>query len=472
MGESFILSHCVHMKIVILGAGQVGYSIARYLSLEHNDVSIVDHNPDVLKKLGDSLDIQPVLGHASYPHVLHDAGAQDADMIIAVTGSDEVNIVACEVSHALFETKLKIARVRSPHYLQPQFAHLFTHQHIAIDHIISPEVEVANSIHRSMSIAGAFDVMSLGDDRVTAMGLKCPEYAKILNTPLRLLASSFSKISLTVACIARGNNVFIPDGEDHILPGDDVYLLFKSEDVYDILRLFGLKTLSDRRILIIGGGNIGFALAQKFDESRGVSCKLIERNAARAEIIAHTLNHVEVLRGDAMDSTLLKEANIMKTETIVSVTNDDRVNILTALLAKQEGAKRSLALINHADYGPFISSLGIDGLINPRAITVSTILQYIRQGRIRGIHAIRNNFGELMDVEARSSTMAIGMRTQDIQESGKILIVAILRDEEVLFMPPAHTFITVNDRLIIMAVKRSIPRIEELFALRADSTNP
>lgn len=456
------------MKVIVLGAGQVGYSIARYLSHEDNDVSVVDHSPELLRKIGDVMDVQPVLGHASHPDVLERAGAEQADLVIAVTGSDEVNITACEVVHSLFQVRTKIARIRSQHYLNPSYSNLFSPQHLAIDHIISPESEIATSISRSLQIVGAFSVISLADDTMKSLGLRCPQKAPILNTPLRRMASLFPKLNLSVLCITRGDKVFIPDGDDQLLAGDEIHLLIQSDQMRDVAAAFGFGENQGRRVLIIGAGNVGLSLANILENSEsGTLCKIIERNPKQAELAARQLKHSEVLCGDAMDNDVLREANPSSLETVVSVTDDDKVNILSSLLSKRLGSARSMALLNNMGLASFASSLGIDAVINPKSISVSTILQYIRQGRIRAIHSLRDDFAELIDAEARETTMAVGLSVGDINIPGQIMVAALLRDDECLFLPGKSTFIRMNDRLILIATKAAVHKIEKLFALRS-----
>ncbi len=456
------------MKVIVLGAGQVGFSIAKYLSLEDNDVSVVDNSPDLLKKIGDTIDIQPIIGHASHPSVLEQAGASEhVDLMIAVTGSDEVNIVACEVANALFNVKTKIARIRSQNYISPYCTNLFTQKHIAIDHIISPELEIAKSISRSIRVMGAFNVISLMNDRIKSIGLRCPQRAPILNTPLRLLPSSFPKLPFAVLCITRGDKLFVPNGDDQILAGDEVYILTETGQIHNITAAFGSNDSDGRCILIMGSGNIGLSLARELEQQPDILCKVVERNIKRAEIAARELQKTEVLCGDALDYAVLREANAAATETAVSITDDDKVNILSALLAKRSGAKRSMCLLNNMAYSSFVTSLGVDAIINPKSITVSTILQHIRQGRIRATYPICNDFAEMIEVEARESSLAIGLSIGDIHIDGQIIVAALVRNDEVSFLPSPNTFIRIDDRLVITAVKASIKKIEKLFALRS-----
>lgn len=456
------------MKVVILGAGQVGYSIARYLAHDENDVAVVDHDADILKKIGDALDIRPVLGFASHPETLEHAGAQDADLIVAVTGSDEVNIVACEVANSLFHTRTKVARIRSQHYLHPSWSNLFSPHHISIDYIISPEIEIAKSISKSIEVSGAFHIISLSDDRMKSIGLRCPAKAGILNTPLKFFPNLYPKLKIAVLCITRADKVFIPDGDDQLLAGDEIHILVDSAQTEELTEAFGFSYGEGKRVLIMGGGNIGLSLAKCIEESAsGISAKLIERNSRHAERAAKQLKHTEILCGDGLDNDVLREANVSTCEAVISVTDDDKVNILSALLAKRMGAKRSMALLNNMGQASFAASLGLDAIINPRAITVSTILQHIRQGKLQSIHSIRDDFAELIEGEARESSTVVGLSVGDIQISGEIMVAAIIREGEMHFLPPKNTFIRIEDRLILIATKSSMRKVEKLFALRS-----
>ena len=455
------------MKVIILGAGQVGYSIARALSLEDNDVCMVDQSPEFLKRMGDAIDIQPIIGQASYPDVLEKAGAAHADLIVAVTGSDEVNLVACQVAHALFNVKTKIARVRAQNYLSSSSSELFVEKHLSINHIISPEVEIAKTIHRSIGVVGSFNVVSLMDDAIKAVGLRCPAKAPILNTPLRFLPSSFPQLNFCVLCITRSDKTFIPDGDDQIFPQDEVYILVEKNQLQDVTRALGLHEGEGNDVLIAGGGHIGLALAKNLETSSHLMCKIIERHQGQAELAARTLSKTEVLCGDVLDFNVLKEANVSSVHTMVSVTNDDKVNVLAALLAKRQGAQRTMTLLNNADYASFVSSLGVDAIINPKSITVSTILQHIRQGRIRGLHAIRGDFAEIIDAEARETSLAVGIKIGDMNRSDHILVAILKRNDQLIFMPTPHTLIRINDRLIVLAKKAAVQKVEKLFSLRA-----
>ena len=454
------------MKVIILGAGQVGFNIARYLAVEENDVTIVDRSADLLRKIGDSLDVQPVVGFASHPDVLQQAGAADADLIIAVTGSDEVNVVACEVASLLFNVETKIARIRNQSYLEPDWANLFSRRNLAIDHIISPEVEVACAISRSIKVVGAFDVIQLCANQVKVIGVRCANNAPVLNTPLRMLHGLFPTLEMLVLCIVRENNIFIPGEDDQVLAGDEVYFIISPAQTDLAMTAFGFSGPTAHRVIVMGGGNIGLTLVADMEKNQpDVVTKIIEKNQLRAEYAARHLKRTEVLCGDVLDAEVLSEANVQAAETIVAVTDDDKVNILASLLAKRNGAGRALALLNNMAYASLVTSLGVDAVISPQAISVSTILQYVRQGRVRSAHSLRDGSVEVLEAEARETSHIIGLTVEDINIDGAILVAALARDNEIT-IAPTRTSIRVNDRLILAVSKEAVKKVERLFTTR------
>jgi trk system potassium uptake protein TrkA len=454
------------MKVIILGAGQVGFNIARYLAVEENDVTIVDKSAELLRKIGDSLDVQPVVGFASHPDVLQQAGAADADLMIAVTGSDEVNIVACEVVNSLFKVTTKIARIRNQNYLDPYWSSLFTSHSLAIDHVISPEVEVARTISRSIKISGAFDVIPLFFNQIKVIGVRCLPNAPILNTPLRLLPGLFPKLELVVVCIVRDHEIFIPTGDHQMLSGDEVYFIVPQGQVAEVMEAFGYADSLTHRVIVMGGGNIGLMLAADIEQNTpGIVTRIIEKKQERAEYVARHLKQTEVLCGDVLDAEVLSEANVQSSETIVAVTDDDKVNILASLLAKRNGAGRALTLLNNMAYSSLVTSLGVDAVISPQAITVSTILQHIRQGRMRSAHSLRDGSVEVIEAEARETSHIIGLTVDDVHIKGAIIVAALARDNEVI-VAPSRMIIRVKDRLILAVSKEAVKKVEKLFAIR------
>ena len=382
------------MKAIICGAGQVGSSIARELANERVDVTVVDQSADLIHRIRDTLDVRAMVGHASLPDVLEAAGAGDADMIIAVTFADEVNMIACQVAHSLFNVPTKIARVRAQSYRKPIWSDLFSRDNMPIDVIISPEIEVARAISRRFTVPGSFEMIPLADNKLRLIGVRCNDECPILNTPLRQLTNLFPDLHITIVGIIRQNKSIVPSGDDHLESGDDVYLVVDAAHVARAMSAFGHDEPEARRVVIIGGGIIGQSLAVDIEENfPGISTRLIEIDKERATAVAQTLSKTTVINGDALDPEILIEANVGNSATIVAVSNDDEVNILASLLAKRYGAERAVTLVNSTTYTPLLAPLGIDVVVSPRAITVSTILQYVRRGRIRSAGIVR--FGRM-----------------------------------------------------------------------------
>lgn len=456
------------MKVIVCGAGQVGFNIAKQLANEKNAVTVIDQSPELVRKIVDSFDVQGHVGFASHPDLLEKAGADDADMIIAVTYADEVNMVACQVAHSLFNVPTKIARVRAQSYLDPAWADMFSRDQMPIDVIISPEIEVARAINRRLQVPGAFDMIPFADDRVRVIGVRLDENCPIVDTPLKQLTELFPDLHIVVTAIVRGGRMIVPSGEDQMLVGDEVYFVVDTEHVSRAMPLFGHEETEARRIIIVGGGNIGRFLARMIEEEHpSVKLRMIEIDEARAAAAADVLSRTIVLRGSALDDEILQEANVSATETIVTLTNDDEANILSALLAKQQGCKKSIALVNNASYGPLISSLGVDIVVNPRATTVSSILQHVRRGRIRGLHSLQDGMAEVIEAEALETSVLVGEPLRDINLPDGIIVGAIVRGDAVI-IPRGDTIILPNDRVIMLALSEMVKKVEKMFSVRLE----
>ena len=456
------------MKVIICGAGLVGSNIARYLASEGNDVTVIDQEPSLVEKISDSLDVQGIVGFASHPDVLERAGARDADLIIAVTYADEVNMVACQVAHSLFDVPTKIARVRQQTYLQPIWADLFSRSHLPIDAIISPEIEVARAIGRRLEIPGAFDAIPLSDGKVTLIGVRCGADCPVIDTPLRHLTALFPDLHIAVVGILRDDRKIVPTAEEQMLAGDEVYFVADSEHLKRALAAFGHEEPEARRLIIVGGGNIGLFLAEAVEEQqRAADIKLIEIDKKRAEYVSQRLHRTVVIHGDALDLDILTEANVNATETIIAVSNDDEVNILASLLAKRFGCQRSITLINKTTYGPLIGTLGIDAVVSPRAITVSTILQHVRRGRVRSVHSLSDGFGEIIEVDALETSSLVGPPLREAKLPDGVILGALVRDGEVI-IPRGDTVVRQGDRMVIFAVAEAVKKIEKMFAARLE----
>jgi trk system potassium uptake protein len=456
------------MRVIVCGAGQVGYHIARTLAAEDNDITIIDVNEALVEKITGSIDVKGIVGHASHPDTLDRAGAANAELLIAVTQSDEVNMVACEVAHSLFEVPTKIARVRSQAYLDGSWSKLFGRDGVHVDITISPEIEVARAIGRRLQVPGAFDMIPLADDLVRLIGVRCDEACPVADTPLRQLTSLFPDLNIVVVGIVRGARAFVPSGDDAMLVGDEVYFVAETTHVKRALTLFGHDETAMRRVVILGGGNIGLFLAQEIEQSgAAMSAKIIEFGKDRAELVAEKLGRTVVLHGDALDPDLLEEANIRAAESVIAVTNDDETNILASLLAKRAGCRRAVTLINKTTYSALVSSLGLDVVVSPRAITVSTILQQVRRGRIRSVHSLREGFGELIEAEALETSSIVNKPLKEARLPDGVIIGAIVRGSKVI-IPRAETVSRPGDRVILMTTAAAIKSVEKMFSVRLE----
>jgi trk system potassium uptake protein TrkA len=456
------------MKVIVCGAGQVGFNIARHLASENIDVTVIDQSAELIKKIGDLLDVQGMVGFASHPEMLERAGAAGADMIIAVTFADEVNMVACQVAHSLFNVPTKIARVRSQSYLQPIWRDLFSRDNMPIDVIISPEIEVARAVTRRLEVPGASDMIPFADGKIQVIAVRCGEDCPIVNTPLRQLTELFPDLNIVVVGIVRGDTVIAPSGDDQMLSGDEVYFAAFSGHVERAMTLFGHEEREARRVVIVGGGNIGLFLAQQLEaEHPDVKTKIIEIDRARAEYVADQLGRTVVIHGNALDREILDEANVGTAEAIVAVANDDEVNILSSLLAKRDGCKRAMTLVNNPTYPALVSSLGIDVVISPRATTVSTILHHIRRGRILSVHSVAGGAAEVIEAEALETSPLVGKPLRDVDLPAGITVGAVVRGEESI-IPRGDTRIQAHDRVVIFAVSDVVKKVEQLFSVRLE----
>jgi trk system potassium uptake protein len=451
------------MKIIICGAGQVGRGIAERLVVENHDVTVIDISSELVEAISSNSDVRGIVGHGSHPDVLNDAGASEADMIIAVTFVDEVNMMACEVAKALFNVPTRVARVRDQSYLMPQYASLFTRENTAVDVVISPEIAVGEMVLRRLALPGAFEAIYFVDEKVLTLGIKLEDDCPVVNTSLSQLSGLFPDLRAVVVGIVRDGKLFVPHSEDQMLPGDRVYVVADQTQATRVLALFGHEERPARRVLIGGGGTIGAYVARKLEEREThVTVTIIESDLARAEQVADKLDTVIVLHGSALDSSLLEEAEISRTETYLALTNDDKVNVLSAMLAKQHGARNSACLVTNLDARPLVSPLGIDAYIDPRSVTVSSVLQHVRRGRIRGVHGVEGGEGEVVEAEALETSPMIGKPLRDADLPDGLRIGAVVRDNEVI-IPTGDTEIRANDRVVMFAMRDKIEAIQHLF---------
>ncbi|MGH6862071.1 MAG: Trk system potassium transporter TrkA, partial [Phyllobacterium sp.] len=421
------------MRVIICGAGQVGYGIAERLAAEDNDISVIDTSAELIQVVRDTLDVRGFVGHGAHPDILAAAGADQADMIIAATLYDEVNIVACEVAHALFNVPTKIARIRAQSYLQSHYQDLFSRDHMPIDVIISPELEVGEMVLRRIALPGVSDVVRFADENIAVLAIECLEDCPVINTPLFQLTELFPDLAATVMAIIRNDKLFIPHSTDQIFSGDIAYVAATKSQIRRTLALFGHEEPEATRIIIAGGGNIGLHVAQTIEAKQPkTKVKLIEPNLKRANAIADELRRSLVLHGSALDQKLLHEAEIQDADLLVSLTNDDQVNMLAGVMAKRLGCKSNLVLINNPDFLDLSKSLGIDAHISPRSVTISRVLQHVRRGRIRAVHSVQKGRAEIIEAEALETSPMVGAPLRDLDLPAGLRIGAIYRNGEVI----------------------------------------
>jgi trk system potassium uptake protein TrkA len=456
------------MKVIICGAGQVGWQIARHLSGEKNDVTVVDNNADLVRRATDTLDVQGVAGFASYPDVLERAGARDADMIIAATHSDEVNMVTCQVAHSVFSIPRKIARLRAQSYLDAMYGDLFNTKNLAIDVVISPEREVAEAALQRLAAPAAFDTESFMGGKAQLLGIALDEECPVLNTPLRQLSDLFSTLRAIVVGIRREDRLFAPDPDDELFAEDQIYVFSHTEDVNRTLEIFGKKTKKQERIVIVGGGNVGLAVAHALEtRTDRVRVKIIELDRQCAERAADTLQRTIVLNGDGMDIDILMEANIDRADAVLVVTDDDKTNMLVAVRAKSAGCPMAIALVNDPTLVPLMGPLDIDAYINPRATTVSSILRHVRHGKVRAIYSIGDAEAEVIEAQVLSTSPLAGRLIRDIEFPEGVLVGAVMRAEAVL-KPTGSLRINEGDVIALFAMAKDVPEVERLLQVSID----
>lgn len=423
------------MKVIVCGAGQVGTTIARQLSQEDNDVTVIDSSIDNIQRINETLDVRAHVGYASHPTVLEEVGAGDAEMIIAVTMSDEVNMVACQIAHSLFKVPTKIARIRNQNYLRPEWKHLYRQDHLPIDFIISPEIAVADAIVNRLHVPGALDTIPLADDKVKVIGLRCTIDSPVINMPLSRICDKCLEINVCFLGVMRHDEFIAFNEDSELFEDDEIYFSCDSLIVRSAMALFGHEEREARRVIIIGGGNIGLYLAQKLEQDPDVKAKLIEIDRSRAQYVAEKLSKITVINGDALSQNILEESNVAIAETVVAVTNDDEVNILSSLLAKRYECNRVVTLVNNSTtYSPLLSSLGIDVAVNPKEITVSGILQHIRQGQIISVHSICKGNVEILEAEAIESSPIAYKSIASLNLPQGVVIGSIVRGNQVIIL--------------------------------------
>lgn len=455
------------MRVIICGAGRVGFGIATRLSSEKNTVTVVDLDADLVRKITTDLDVRGVVGHGAHPDVLQRAGARDADMIIAVTYSDEVNMIACQVAHSLFDVPTKVARVRSQNYLQSEWNDLYSRENMPIDIIISPEIEIGKSILRRLNTPGAFESVPFADGRVRLIGVDIRDDCPIINTQILQVQELFPDLNASIVGISREGHVFAPTKNDALETGDKAYFIVKREHSTRLMEIISNPEDRARQVVIIGGGSIGAYVAKELERVKNMRVRIIEASKSIAESVAEGLKRTIVLNGDGLDAELQEEAGVPYADSVLCLTNEDKTNILSAVLAKKLGAKYTGSLINELSMQALQSELNLDMIIDPRASTVSSILRHARRGRIVDVYAIENDQAEVVEGEILETSPISGKTIIDADVPAGITIGAIIRDQDVFFDVDERV-LKPKDRLVLLVEESALSHVERLFRVSTD----
>jgi trk system potassium uptake protein TrkA len=452
------------LKIIIVGAGEVGFNIASHLALENKDVLVIDENPQAIRRVSESIDAQVINGSGSNPSVLEAAGIKEAEILLAVTNSDEINLVACLIANIISPATKKMARIRDAKY--DEYHDTFREHAPHIDTIINPEIEVVKTIERLMSIPGAVEVDDFADGRVKFIGIYLDESAKLAGMKLSEISSKIGKPIPLIAAVIRDEELIIPSGTDKLMPGDLIYFISEESTFLDALAVFDKQVEPISRILIVGGGQIGFRLATLLEED-SVYTKIIEKDPTRCTRLADQLNKTVVLCGDGSDKGLLTEENIKDMDVVITLTNDEETNIIVSLLAKQMGAKKTITRISKFSYFPLMSTIGLEQVVSPRLSAVNSILQHIRRGKVLQAKAIKNEQAEVMEAVALETSDIVGKPIRKISLPKGALVTSIIRKDDVI-IPSGNSIIKPDDRIIIFAKKQAIPKIEKILAVKLE----
>ena len=454
------------MNIIICGAGRVGFSISKQLSAQGHSITVVDQSSEFIQKINDTQDVKGVVGRATYPSVLEKAGAEDTDMIIAVTKSDETNMVICQVAHSIFNIGKKIARIRGQEFLGSKWSKLYGQSSLPIDVIISPELEVAKSLQRKLDAPGALDSVPFAGGKIKVLEIDIDKKCPLVNTELSKLTLKFPDLKANILGVIRGEKFLILKKKDKILVNDKAFVVVNASQINKTLSAFGHDEKMAKKILIVGGGNIGFNLAKNLEnDSDGVRVKIIEKNKERAEFIANELNNTIVINGDGLEEDVLKEANIEEAETILSLTNDDEDNIMVSVLAEKNNPnKRTIALVNKQNYSLLQTSLKINDLVDPRLTTISTILKHVHKGTIETVYTLLDGEYEFIEAEILETSELISKSIKDSNLPKEIRIGAIVRKNEVII--PKSDFVFEKKDLVVFLTKREhLEKVESLFRI-------
>jgi len=454
------------MNIIICGAGKVGFSISKQLAAQGHSITVIDQSSELIQKINEAQDVKGIVGTATFPSVLEKAGAEDADMIIAVTRNDETNMVICQVAHSIFKITKKIARIRTQEFLAAKFNKLFGEDNLPIDVIISPEMEVARSLQRRLEAPGALDNVPFAANKIKVLEIHIDKKCPLVNTELTELTKKFPELNANILGVIREGKFVILKKKDKLKIDDKAFVVISASQIDLTLSAFGHEEKMSKKILIIGGGNIGFNLAKNLEnDHEGIRVKIIEKNKERAEFVANELNNTIVINGDGLEEDVLKEANIEEAETILSLTNDDEDNIMLSVLAEKNNPnKKTIALVNKQNYSLLQSSLKIDDLVDPRLTTVSTILKHVHKGTIETVYTLLDGEYEFIEAEVLETSELISKSLKDSNLPKEIRIGAVVRNKKVL-IPKSDFKFQKKDLVVFLCKREHLQKIESLFRI-------
>ena len=452
------------MRIVIVGAGEVGYHIASRLALENKEVVVIDKNAEAVRRIADNIDVQTIIGSGSSPTVLEEGGIREADILLAVTNSDEANLVACLVANMLSPTTKKLARLRGADF--DNYYDAFREQAPHIETVINPEIEVVKTIIRLMRVPGAVDVGEFADSRIKFVGIYLGQDSRLAGARLVELPDIIGKRRLLIAAVVRDEEVIIPRGQDRLMTGDLIYFISEDQHLLETLSIFNKHAEPVKRVLIIGGGRIGYRLAVQL-EQQSIYCKIVEKRAERCAILAERLNKAVVLHGDGSDQSLLSEENIGDMDVVVTLTNDEETNILSSLLSRRLGAHKTITKISKFSYFPLMTAIGIDQVVSPRLSAINSILQHIRRGKVLSAISLKGEQAEALEVVALETSDIVAKPLRRVAFPKGAIVAGIIRKDHII-IPTGESIIEPGDRIIIFAQRRAVEGIEKILAVKLE----
>jgi len=460
------------MNIIICGAGRVGFTIAKLLSEQGHSITVIDQSSEDIQKIDDILDVKAIVGKATYPSILEKANASEADMIIAVTRNDEINMLICQIAFSIFNIQKKIARIRSQDYLNPKFSKVYNKENLPIDVIISPEIEIAKSIQRKLEAPGALDNVPFADNKIRLLEILVNENCPLINIRLNEITKKFPNLNANIMGVIRNDKFITLKKNDVMFKNDKAYVIINASQMSDTLLAFGHNEKISNKILIIGGGNIGLNLAKNLEETfESARVKIIEKNKERAEFIANELNNTIVINGNGLDEEILLEANLDEVETVLALTNDDEDNLMVSVLVEKFtkdksdlNDKRTMALINKPNYALLQTSLKIDDLIDPRMNTVSSILKHVHKGSIETAYSILNGEYEIIEAEIIDTSELINKELKNSNLPDEIRIGAIVREKDII-IPRSNFIFKKEDIVVFLAKKDFLQVVENMFRI-------